>query len=86
MNIFATGVPRKGSDPRVVKWVVSALDWLGYRRIVLRHDQEPALTNLLEVVKAAWESGEITMEASPVGGSPRRTARWRRPSRRWRAR
>ena len=34
-SIFATGVPRKGSDPRVVKWVVSALDWLGYRRIVL---------------------------------------------------
>ena len=38
---------------------------MGYKRIVLKSDQEPAIKTLKEAVKRAWD-GEIVMEESPV--------------------
>ena len=41
------------------------MDNLGYKEIVLKGDQEPAMTSLMELIKAAW-NGDAVLEHSPV--------------------
>ena len=65
---FCYAVPQKGVDDNVVQRVVQDLDNIGYKEIVLKSDQEPAILSLMESVKANW-NGEAALEASPVGES-----------------
>ena len=65
---LAIAVNRKGADDAAVKKVVDHLDNLGYKEIVLKGDQEPAMTSLMELIKAAW-NGDAVLEHSPVGQS-----------------
>ena len=60
--IPATGVNVHGHG---IKATVSTLDFLGYKRIVLKPDPEEAILALKDRVNREW-SGEITMEESPV--------------------
>ena len=64
-SIFAYVVDKKGADDRVCRRVVTDLDNLGYKEIVLKGDQEPALAGLMAVIKANWD-GDAAMENSPV--------------------
>ena len=59
--VFSCSVPKKGEDLYVVDRVCRFLDSLGYKRVRLRSDQEPAILALLKAVKDTW-SGEILPE------------------------
>ena len=68
--VFGHIVPAKGTDnpmsPVVIAQIAQDLDSLGYKRIILRGDQEPALGALMTMVKQAW-SGEVVPELAPQG-------------------
>ena len=64
---FAHPCPRKGDDRHIVREVCSDLEWLGYKRIVLKSDQEPAIMALKRAISRAMPGVEILMEESPVG-------------------
>jgi hypothetical protein len=64
-GIYAYAVTRKGYDERLCRQVVNDLDNLGYKDIVLKSDQEPAIINLVEIIKANW-NGNAVLENSPV--------------------
>ena len=68
--VFGHIVPAKGTDnpmsPVVIAQIVQDLDSLGYKRIILRGDQEPALGALMTMVKQAWH-GEVVPESAPQG-------------------
>ena len=66
--VFAHVVPEKGANESVIKKVVSDLDATGFRRGVLRTDQEPAIVKLFKEVKAAW-SGDLVLEEAIKGDS-----------------
>ena len=51
-SIFAHACPRKGADDRVAMKICADLDALGYRRVLVRTDGEPALLDLWRKVKA----------------------------------
>ena len=61
-------VPRKGKCSHATKRMNKVLDVLGYRRLVLKSDQEPAILQLKEQVKDE-RTEEIIMEMSPVEDS-----------------
>ena len=69
-SIFAHLIPAKGvafpSCEKVVKMSVKDLDTLGYRKVVFRCDNEPAILSLLRAVKLAW-SGDVVQETSAEG-------------------
>ena len=69
-SIFAHLIPAKGVDfpscEKVVKMIVKDLDTLGYRKVVFRCDNEPAILSLLRAVKLAW-SGDVVQETSAEG-------------------
>ena len=67
-GIYAHVVGKKGADDRLCMKVVEDLDNLGYKEVVIKSDQEPALCNFIEVVKAHW-NGDAALENSPVGES-----------------
>ena len=51
--LFAWVIPRKGMDEFVVSRVVAAVEWLGYSRIMIKSDNEPAIRGLVrESLKA----------------------------------
>ena len=52
----------------MIKKVVGDLDATGFRRAVLRTDQEPSIIKLFKEVKAAW-SGDLIMEEAMKGDS-----------------
>ncbi len=67
---FAEVVPSKGRDPYAIKRVTQSLKALGYPRMDLKTDQEPAIMKLKEAVAKELRSDHgITMidEESPVG-------------------
>ena len=66
--VYAYVTERKGIDERLCKRVVADLENLGYKEVVMKSDQEPALENFLEVVKANWNA-DVVPEESPVGNS-----------------
>ena len=62
--------PKRGMDGYAVQAAGREIDWAGLRRMIIKSDQEPALKDLLRVVKAEWpEEFEIQPEESPVGES-----------------
>ena len=64
--VGATFVPAKGLDPYAVKYTTAFLKSLGYTRVVLKSDGEPAIVALKE--RATKEAGvEFVSEESPVG-------------------
>ncbi len=68
--IFAEVVPHKGMDPYAVKRVAQSLKQLGYPKVDLKTDQEPAILKLIEAVGRELRSEHgmvIISEESPVG-------------------
>ena len=66
--ITAHTVPRKGDDPYVTGRVAQDIRNLGYWRLIVKSDQEPAILALkMEVRKNLKE--EVMFEESPVGES-----------------
>ena len=68
--IFAHMLPRKGLDEHVVARVAQDLKSLGYKMIILKSDQEPALLALKDEVRRGL-AHDVMTEASPAGESQR---------------
>ena len=67
--VFAHVVNRRGgSGEGAVRAAAEDLDLLGYKRILLKGDQEPALKELRSRAEAEW-AGEAVLEHSPIGSS-----------------
>ena len=64
--LFAHACPCKGAHESVVSRVVSDLNGLGYKRILVRTDGEPAILDLFKKVKDQW-GGEVVKVESSVG-------------------
>ena len=64
--ITSLAVPKKGRDRYVEERFVQALSFLGYKKVICRTDQEPALCALIDDVKAHWR-GELIHERAPTG-------------------
>ena len=49
-SVFGHVVPQKGIDPKIfaVDCIVEDIMWLGYSQILLKSDNEPAITKLLK--------------------------------------
>ena len=62
--IFAHACPRKGAEESVVKRVISDLESLGYKRILVRTDGEPAIVDLWARIKAKWTGEIVKVEAA----------------------
>jgi len=65
-GIYGIHVDKKGVNARVQAKVIEILNTLGYRRIILKSDQEPSMIAMRRAVQQTWEMGEITMEDSPA--------------------
>ena len=62
-------VPSKGVvHPYPARGLMSDLDFTGYKRVILKSDQEPSLVALCDAVKNGWH-GEVVPEAAPKGES-----------------
>ena len=64
--IFAHACPCKGAHDSVVERIVADLDTMGYKRVLVRTDGEPALLDLWAKVKENW-TGEIVKVESATG-------------------
>ena len=63
------------THPHPAKTLMADLDFMGYKRVILKSDQEPSIVALCGAVKNGWH--EIVPEASPKGeshGEAERTA------------
>ena len=65
-GIYGIHVDKKGVSARVQAKVLEVLNTLGYRRVVIKSDQEPSLVALRRSVQQTWEMGEATLEDSPA--------------------
>ena len=65
---FAHVLRQKGEDAYTLRRVLGDLRLLGYKRIVLRNDQEHSIVQLKNILQQAWH-GEVVPEGSPVGES-----------------
>ena len=66
--VSANVVPEKGVEGYAVQAAGREIDLAGLRRVVIKSDQEPALKDLLRVVKAERpEAIESQPEESPMG-------------------
>jgi hypothetical protein len=62
-------VPSKGIEhPWPARALMNDLDMMGCKRVILKSDQEPSITALVNSVKHVWH-GELIPEASPKGES-----------------
>ena len=66
--IFDMVVTSKGVNEYMVRRVKQILDLLGYKKIIMKSDQESSLVALLDKVKIEW-SGEMIPERSAVQDS-----------------
>ena len=66
--VMAHMIPRKGTDEHAVMRIVQDIKNLGYRKIIFKSDQEPAILALKDEVKRMLNQ-DVIMEASPVGES-----------------
>jgi hypothetical protein len=64
--IAAEIVPEKGVSEYAVRRVAQIVNRMGYRRVILKSDQEPSIMALKAAVKRELES-EVSFEESPVG-------------------
>ena len=60
---FARPVGRKGNSWRVVAKILEDLDYLGYKRVVLKSDQEPSIQALVRAIRDRWTGGVVIEEA-----------------------
>ena len=69
-GIWSHPVPSKGVvHPYPARALMADLDFMGYRRVILKSDQEPSIVALCDAVKNGWH-GEVVPEASPPEGDP----------------
>ena len=62
-------VPSKGTaDPYPAKAVAKDLEMTGYKRVILKSDQEPSIVAVLREAANLWK-GEVVPEGSPKGES-----------------
>ena len=67
--VFSNAVPCKGTEhPYPVKQARFNIKQLGYKKIILKSDQEPAIIDLCNKIKESVDV-EIIPENSPVGES-----------------
>jgi hypothetical protein len=64
--IFAQVVPEKGRNPYAILRARKDLDSLGYKRVILKSDNENPIKALKETIKNE-SAVEVIMEESPVG-------------------
>ena len=62
-GIWSRPVPSKGA-----RAPMTDLDFMGYKRVILKSDQKPSIVALCDAVKNGWH-GEIVPETSPKGES-----------------
>ena len=68
-GIWSHPVPSKGVvHPYPARALMADLDFMGYKRVILKSDQEPSIVALCDAVENGWH-GEIVPEASPKGES-----------------
>ena len=65
---WASPVPAKGNDPFAVNFMLGVLDEVGYKRLVLKSDNEPAIKALKSSVKDSSKV-DIILEESKTGDS-----------------
>ena len=65
-GIYGVQVDRKGVSARVQAKLIEILNTLGYKRVVLKSDQEPSIIALKRSIQQLWEMGEATLEDSPA--------------------
>ena len=70
-RLAATLVPKKGTSehPYPAKWLAHQVEFLGYPRVIVKSDQEPAIISLKRGAKEKLHGLEMTMEESPAGDS-----------------
>ena len=62
-------MPSKGvTHPNPARDLLADLDFMEYKRVIFKSDQEPSIVALCDAVKNGWH-GEIVPEASPKGES-----------------
>ena len=61
----ASVVPKKGRCPHAVQQVENMLNQLGYKKYILKTDQEPSIMELKEVISRS-RGDQVIMEESPV--------------------
>ena len=44
-------VPKKGKHPYAVKGVMQDIEWMGYKKVILKSDQEPAILEVKDIIK-----------------------------------
>ena len=62
----STGV----THPFPARALMADVDFMVYRRVILKSDQEPSIVALCDAVKNGWH-GDTVPEASPKGESKR---------------
>ena len=64
---WSTAVPAKGPDPFVVNFLLACINETGYRRLILKSDNEPAIIALKRETKAQTKDCEIVLQEAPTG-------------------
>jgi hypothetical protein len=64
-GLYAYAVEKKGAEEGLIKRIVTDLDTMGYKEVILKSDQEPAIAKLGEVLKASFDN-DMAIEYSPV--------------------
>ena len=77
--LIAHMVPQKGVDERmyVIDTIVQEIEWLGYRRIILKSDNEAPIVSLVKAALRAIKVENVVEQASeegPPSTTHRRTA------------
>ena len=68
-SIWSHLVPSKGvTHPYPARALMADFDFMGYKRVILKSDQEPSIVAFCDAVKNGWH-GEVVSEASPKGES-----------------
>ena len=67
--LWASTIPAKGADTFTTNFVLSCLDEMGYRRIILKSDNEVSIKALKDSIKAAAKT-ELSLEEGKTGDKP----------------
>ena len=63
--LFATAVPEKGPTPCAIRFFAGVLGHLGYRRLILKSDNEPAIVALKAATGQSVAGLDFIMQESP---------------------
>ena len=66
-HLWASTVEHKGADIYATNFLVVSIRSTGYRRIILRSDQEPAILALKAAARHAMPEVEMILQESPAG-------------------